>query len=430
MSHLSTITTTTNSTGHHHHHQPPTRASLMFIKEKLYQRSLRMNALSCSSSSASSSVSTKSSTGSDIEPRRPESIGSPGSNASNDIGSANVGGGGDDCGGGGHSASRLAFGVENILSQRVSPTSAAAAANFPASMTVGGGGGVRDVVSCYMATEGEEAHKFCSPAGAAGSLLGIAGSGGNNNYTNTPGGDAFNATALYHSALTAAYYSNLSKSSLQWSAFAANNKSASSAMLEEINRAGGGGSFATTIGNINNNNNTSSSSSLYHYGLPPYMYPSMAAYPSAAAGTIFDPLSLFMPSSTTAGGGASHHNDNKEQQQQQQQALRMKPSSEEVAKPSPGGLSSSSSTGATATAATTAANGCSNRKRTWSRAVFTGQQRRGLESRFLKQKYITKPDRKQLAAALGLSDAQVKVWFQVGDLFVELFFPLNFELFI
>ncbi|XP_063845843.1 H2.0-like homeobox protein [Scylla paramamosain] len=28
------------------------------------------------------------------------------------------------------------------------------------------------------------------------------------------------------------------------------------------------------------------------------------------------------------------------------------------------------------------------------------------------QKYITKPDRRQLAATLGLTDAQVKVWFQ------------------
>ncbi|KPJ06537.1 H2.0-like homeobox protein [Papilio machaon] len=36
----------------------------------------------------------------------------------------------------------------------------------------------------------------------------------------------------------------------------------------------------------------------------------------------------------------------------------------------------------------------------------------GLERRFQIQKYITKPDRRQLAATLGLTDAQVKVWFQ------------------
>ncbi|XP_006816246.1 uncharacterized protein LOC102804087 [Saccoglossus kowalevskii] len=52
------------------------------------------------------------------------------------------------------------------------------------------------------------------------------------------------------------------------------------------------------------------------------------------------------------------------------------------------------------------------RKRSWSRAVFTNLQRKGLEKRFEIQKYVTKPDRRQLAASLGLTDAQVKVWFQ------------------
>ncbi|XP_043288491.1 probable cytochrome P450 12a5, mitochondrial [Venturia canescens] len=52
------------------------------------------------------------------------------------------------------------------------------------------------------------------------------------------------------------------------------------------------------------------------------------------------------------------------------------------------------------------------RKRSWSRAVFSSLQRKGLERRFSIQKYITKPDRRQLAATLGLTDAQVKVWFQ------------------
>ncbi|XP_033640601.1 homeobox protein Dlx2b-like isoform X2 [Asterias rubens] len=52
------------------------------------------------------------------------------------------------------------------------------------------------------------------------------------------------------------------------------------------------------------------------------------------------------------------------------------------------------------------------RKRSWSRAVFTSLQRKGLEKRFSLQKYVNKPDRRQLAAALGLTDAQVKVWFQ------------------
>ncbi|KAK8381618.1 hypothetical protein O3P69_018603 [Scylla paramamosain] len=59
-----------------------------------------------------------------------------------------------------------------------------------------------------------------------------------------------------------------------------------------------------------------------------------------------------------------------------------------------------------------AAGSHGRRKRTWTRAVFSNLQRKGLEKRFQMQKYITKPDRRQLAATLGLTDAQVKVWFQ------------------
>lgn len=44
----------------------------------------------------------------------------------------------------------------------------------------------------------------------------------------------------------------------------------------------------------------------------------------------------------------------------------------------------------------------SKRKRSWSRAVFSNLQRKGLERRFQLQKYITKPDRRQLAATLGI----------------------------
>ncbi|CAF1469141.1 unnamed protein product [Adineta steineri] len=46
------------------------------------------------------------------------------------------------------------------------------------------------------------------------------------------------------------------------------------------------------------------------------------------------------------------------------------------------------------------------------RAVFTDQQRKGLEVAFLKQKYISKPERKKLAQRLNLKDSQVKIWFQ------------------
>lgn len=48
----------------------------------------------------------------------------------------------------------------------------------------------------------------------------------------------------------------------------------------------------------------------------------------------------------------------------------------------------------------------SKRKRSWSRAVFSQLQRKGLEIQFQIQKYITKPDRRKLAARLGLTDAQ------------------------
>ena len=56
-------------------------------------------------------------------------------------------------------------------------------------------------------------------------------------------------------------------------------------------------------------------------------------------------------------------------------------------------------------AAAAAASG--KRKKSWTRAVFSNLQRKGLERRFQIQKYITKPDRRQLAATLGLTDAQV-----------------------
>ncbi|XP_050434105.1 homeobox protein LOX10-like [Adelges cooleyi] len=46
------------------------------------------------------------------------------------------------------------------------------------------------------------------------------------------------------------------------------------------------------------------------------------------------------------------------------------------------------------------------------RAVFSDQQRKGLERRFQLQKYISKPDRKRLADKLALKDSQVKIWFQ------------------
>lgn len=68
-------------------------------------------------------------------------------------------------------------------------------------------------------------------------------------------------------------------------------------------------------------------------------------------------------------------------------------------------------------------NGNSKRKRSWSRAVFSQLQRKGLEIQFQIQKYITKPDRRKLAARLGLTDAQVNFMIdcsidQLFDLYV------------
>ena len=42
------------------------------------------------------------------------------------------------------------------------------------------------------------------------------------------------------------------------------------------------------------------------------------------------------------------------------------------------------------------------------RAVFSDHQRKGLEAAFAKQKYISKPERKKLAAKLSLKDSQVR----------------------
>nr|KAG5689163.1 hypothetical protein BaRGS_007934 [Batillaria attramentaria] len=47
-----------------------------------------------------------------------------------------------------------------------------------------------------------------------------------------------------------------------------------------------------------------------------------------------------------------------------------------------------------------------------SRTVFTELQLMGLEKRFESQKYLSTPDRLELAESLGLSQIQVKTWYQ------------------
>uniref|UniRef100_UPI00358F593E homeobox protein BarH-like 1 n=1 Tax=Myxine glutinosa TaxID=7769 RepID=UPI00358F593E len=46
------------------------------------------------------------------------------------------------------------------------------------------------------------------------------------------------------------------------------------------------------------------------------------------------------------------------------------------------------------------------------RTVFTERQLTNLEHRFDRQKYLSTPDRLALAASLGLSQLQVKTWYQ------------------
>ncbi|ESO89494.1 hypothetical protein LOTGIDRAFT_125190 [Lottia gigantea] len=47
-----------------------------------------------------------------------------------------------------------------------------------------------------------------------------------------------------------------------------------------------------------------------------------------------------------------------------------------------------------------------------SRTVFTELQLMGLEKKFESHKYLSTPDRIELAETLGLSQIQVKTWYQ------------------
>lgn len=55
------------------------------------------------------------------------------------------------------------------------------------------------------------------------------------------------------------------------------------------------------------------------------------------------------------------------------------------------------------------------------RTVFTELQLMGLERRFDSQKYLSTPDRAELARALGLTQLQVKTWYQVSWTFCLFF---------
>ncbi|ESO04558.1 hypothetical protein HELRODRAFT_148469, partial [Helobdella robusta] len=51
-------------------------------------------------------------------------------------------------------------------------------------------------------------------------------------------------------------------------------------------------------------------------------------------------------------------------------------------------------------------------RRRKARTVFSDQQLNGLEERFESQKYLSTPERVELASLLNLSETQVKTWFQ------------------
>ncbi|QQP41081.1 Brainspecific homeobox, partial [Caligus rogercresseyi] len=58
---------------------------------------------------------------------------------------------------------------------------------------------------------------------------------------------------------------------------------------------------------------------------------------------------------------------------------------------------------------TESGNTCRRRK---ARTVFSDHQLCGLERRFEAQRYLSTPERVELASALSLSETQVKTWFQ------------------
>ena len=67
----------------------------------------------------------------------------------------------------------------------------------------------------------------------------------------------------------------------------------------------------------------------------------------------------------------------------------------------------------------------SQRKIRRNRTVFTELQLMGLERRFDSQKYLSTPDRADLARVLGLTQLQVKTWYQVSHASLSLSLSLR-----
>lgn len=67
---------------------------------------------------------------------------------------------------------------------------------------------------------------------------------------------------------------------------------------------------------------------------------------------------------------------------------------------------------AAAAAAAVSAGTSKSYRRRKARTVFSDQQLQGLEKRFETQRYLSTPERIELATTLNLSETQVKTWFQ------------------
>ena len=61
-------------------------------------------------------------------------------------------------------------------------------------------------------------------------------------------------------------------------------------------------------------------------------------------------------------------------------------------------------------------------RKPYQRTVFSESQLSGLSNAFEKKKYLSLTERAELAQELGLTQAQVKIWFQVSSILYSLYY--------